>query len=79
MSERTPLGPIIDSLGITAGLDEHDMITDILIVAKVVNADSDLTAVGIFHNRLDWVTQLGLITAADHVIRGGDLQPVDDD
>lgn len=79
MTRRVKLGALVDALGITANLDDNDQIIDMVIIAKVVDADSSATGLGVYHNDIDWITQIGLITAARNVFERGDYEQVEDD
>lgn len=59
-----PIGAILDGLGVTLCLDPNDQMTDVLVISRVVNADTGQTALGVCHNGLDWITQAGLLAAA---------------
>jgi hypothetical protein len=76
---RVPLGPIVESLGIKANLADNDQITDMVILAKVIDAESGATGLGVYHNDIDWITQLGLLMAAVNVFERGDFEQVEDE
>jgi hypothetical protein len=76
---RVPLGPLVDGLEITANLDPNDQITDMVIIAKVIDAESGATGLGIYHNDIDWITQCGLLHAARHVFDRGDIEQIEGD
>lgn len=59
-----PIGPILDGLGVIIGLEDGDLVESALVLAKVVDADGSVT-VGCYTSQgMDWLAQLGLITAA---------------
>jgi hypothetical protein len=74
----TQIGPLLDALNVRLCVDEHDQITDALVITRVVNAKTGHTALGVCHNGLDWITQAGLLSAAhqvqlsDHAVSYGD-------
>jgi hypothetical protein len=72
MSER-PAGPILDGLGVELDLDDDDLVTEVVVIAKVSRlSDGGGTAVVIANSSgMDWVSQLGLIEAARQVTSGG--------
>lgn len=54
--------------GIEADIDLDDVITDVVIVAKVHHPDGS-TSLQISSSNVDWVAQFGLIAAAWHILR----------
>ncbi|GAA3877933.1 hypothetical protein GCM10022243_48290 [Saccharothrix violaceirubra] len=66
-----PIGDLLDALGVTAQLGDHDRITEAVVIAKVVELDSSTgdpllgvyTAAG-----TDWIAQRGLVHAAREVL-----------
>lgn len=68
-SEPTPklIGEIIDNLGVKIRMKEGDLISDVLIVTKVVEADGTVRMSSAWSESGDWITRLGLITAASHI------------
>lgn len=78
MSEQ-PIGPILDGLGVTIDLADGDLIESALVIAKVINAAGD-THVGLYDSAgMDWLAQLGLITAAAQIVNGNAYAHPDDD
>ena len=61
--ERKPLGEVIDGLGLTMSLIEGDLISDVLVIAKVIEADGQVRMTTAWSPSGDWITRLGLITA----------------
>lgn len=63
------IGYLLDSLGITLDLAEDDLITDAVVLIKIVGGEGGV-GLGIANSEgCSWLEQLGLITAADQVIR----------
>lgn len=63
-----PAGRIVDGLGITLDLDEGSLVSDAVLIAKVIGPDGT-SAVAISDNpAMDWLTQYALIKAADRII-----------
>lgn len=69
------LGPVVDSLGISADLEEHESLTDVLIIGRITKFDGDAseqTRLLVCHNPgLDWISQMGLIAAASQAVNFG--------
>lgn len=62
-----PVGQLIDALGVRIDLDEGDLPTDAYVVLKVVKADGAVSLVNGRSESLDWITAIGMITAAQAV------------
>ncbi|MEU6259149.1 hypothetical protein [Streptomyces sp. NPDC047043] len=61
------LGQIIDALGIEADLDEGDLPIDTFVILKIVKAGGTVILSGARSESLDWITRLGMITAAQQI------------
>ena len=63
-----PAGPIVDGLGITLDLDDGALVSDAVLIAKVISPDGQ-PAIAISDSQaLDWITQYALIKAAERII-----------
>jgi hypothetical protein len=63
-----PIGPILDGLGVTATIEDGDLIESAVVLAKIVDADGT-TTVGVYtSDGMDWLAQLGLVTAAHQIV-----------
>jgi hypothetical protein len=63
-----PAGPIVDGLGITLDVDEGCLVSDAVLLAKVIGPDGT-SIVAISDNpSMDWLTQYALIKAAERII-----------
>lgn len=63
--EGKPIGAILDALGVTANLEETQRITEVLVVAKVIDLEDGEVDLGIYSSiGGDWMAQLGLFRAA---------------
>ena len=74
------IGVILDQLGVTANLDEHERITDVVVLGKVTKLDvsEDTTRIVVsFSTNTDWITRLGLLYAGRKVI-DGDIEKVEE-
>lgn len=70
MSEQH-IGQLLDSLGTTADIDPEDMPTDALVILKVVRQSGGVAIVIGASETMDWVTQKGLLAAAQDLTSGG--------
>lgn len=73
-----PVGQLIDALGVRIDLDEGDLPTDAYVVLKVVKADGAVSLVNGRSESLDWITAIGMITAAQAVQNSGYTDSTDD-
>lgn len=61
------IGQLLDTLGVTADLDDGDMVTDALVILKVVGQDGEVPIVIAASETLDGITQKGLLQGAAEV------------
>jgi hypothetical protein len=63
------VGELLDSLGTTLDIDDGDMVTDAIVIAKIVLPDGRVS-LGIGKSEsTTWLEQLGLVYAAADIIR----------
>ena len=75
------LGGLIDRMNVRLDLEPDDLVTDVVLICKVVSADGD-TSLGLATSEgLCWIDQLGLMTAAMSAFNQGYTRSsdVDDD
>jgi hypothetical protein len=80
--EALPVGPLIDSMGVTMALRPESHLTDVLVIGRTANMDP--AAVGkstglviAVSDGTDWIVQRGLIEAARTIL--ADAFDADDD
>lgn len=72
--EAQKIGNLLDQLGVTLEFDGGDMVTDVVILAKIVTSDGSV-AVGIGTSEsTSWLEQLGLLSAASDIMRANPPQ-----
>ncbi|MFG3173637.1 hypothetical protein ACGFZC_01035 [[Kitasatospora] papulosa] len=72
------IGQLLDSLGVTADLDDGDLVTDALVILKVLQPDGSIAlSIGATDTR-DWINQTGLLRAAIDISEGN-IRRADDD
>ncbi|GGU62798.1 hypothetical protein [Streptomyces lavendofoliae] len=72
------IGSALDALGVTADLDDDDMVADALVILKVVQDDGSIAlSIGTTDSR-DWISQAGLLHAALEVTQSGYTRDRDD-
>lgn len=74
-----PAGPIVDGLGITLDLDEGSLVSDAILIAKVINPEGEPGIAISESEALDWITQYALIKAAERIIDAQQFLVVGDD
>lgn len=74
-----PIGQLLDTLGVTADLDDGDMVTDAHVTLKVVKANGDVSLIKAVSETLDWVTALGMLTAVLEIENGGYVNAADEE
>jgi hypothetical protein len=73
------IGQLLDSLGVTIDLDEGDMPVDAHVLVKVVKAGGSVSLVKGASESLDWITALGMLTAALNIENGGYINARDEE
>jgi hypothetical protein len=68
VTDRT-LGDLIDSLGVTLNLDDDDLVSDAIIITKIINANSEVSVSIGKSESLTWLDELGLLVAANDIVR----------
>lgn len=65
-SESRKIGEIIDGLGLRMPLKEGDLVSEVVVVAKVIEADGQVRMSSSWSGD-DWISRLGLLTAAQEL------------
>lgn len=73
------VGQLIDSLGTTADLADGDMATDAVVLLKVVKATGGVALIKAQSESLDWISSLGMLTAALEIENSGYSSVSDDE
>ncbi|MFJ1648023.1 hypothetical protein [Streptomyces sp. NPDC088258] len=73
------VGELLDALGLVVDLDEGDMPVDAHVLIKVVKADGTVSLVKGASESLDWITALGMLTAAQHIENNGYVDSSDEE
>jgi len=67
MAEQQKIGQLLDTLGVTMELDKGDMVTDVVVIMKVLEADGTVNIGMTKSEGTDWITKLGLLDAASRI------------
>ncbi|KQX27555.1 hypothetical protein ASD97_24970 [Streptomyces sp. Root63] len=73
------IGQLLDTLGVTADLDDEDLPVDALVLIKIVKPDGAISFIKATSESLDWITSLGMLTAALHIENNGYVNVADED
>ena len=76
------IASIVESLGVTLSVREDDLVTDAVVIAKVVEADGSVRLALTWSEGMSWIERYGLLTAAvaiDSPVNGGARDDDDDD
>lgn len=65
------IGQLLDALGVTMEIDDGDMPTDAVVILKVIKADGSVSLAKGNSEALDWITALGMLTAAQEIENNG--------
>lgn len=60
----TSIASRIDSMGVTLTLEDDDLVTDVVVIAKVIEADGTERLALTWSDGMSWLTRYGLLTAA---------------
>ncbi|MEV7466121.1 hypothetical protein AB0O20_06350 [Streptomyces kronopolitis] len=64
------IGQAVDALGVTADLDDEDMVVDCIVLLKVLQPDGSIAmSIGVTDST-DWINQKGLIRSALELTEG---------
>ncbi len=74
-----PAGPILDGLGVTIDLNKGDLVSDAVVIAKVITEDGSVTVSLSSSESMSWLDQFGLIAAAHRVVVNSNFETRDDD
>lgn len=64
-SDTHPIGDVIDGLGITARLDQGELVAGALVLLKVVDNDGDTRLSLAFSEGLGWIERIGMLRVAE--------------
>jgi hypothetical protein len=74
----TPIGIIIDGLGCSASLEEHDLIADAVVIMKVIEPDGSVRLSIAWSDGMSWIERLGMLRAAEHIDLPRQAEAIDD-
>lgn len=73
------IGELLDALGVTVDLAEGDMPVDAHVLLKIVKPDGAVSLVKGRSESLDWISSLGMLTAALHIENNGYVDSRDEE
>ena len=64
MSDPQPIGQLLDTLGVVSTIAPDDLPVAALVLLKVVDANGCVRLNLAYSDGMDWITRLGMLTAA---------------
>lgn len=64
------IGQAVDALGVTADLDDEDMVVDCIVLLKVLQVDGSIAMSIGTTDTTDWINQKGLLHSALELTEG---------
>jgi hypothetical protein len=62
--EGRKIGQVIDSLGVLLDVAETDLVTDVVVITKIVNDDGGVRLGFTWSTGMSWLERLGMLHAA---------------
>lgn len=73
------LGDILDGLDVRGQIETGDLVSDAVVVLKCIDVDGRVGLTIATSKGLSWVDQIGLVSAADMILRTADYRTRGDD
>jgi hypothetical protein len=73
------IGDLLDSLGVTADIDDGDMVPSALVLLKAVGEDGTVGLTLAPSEGLSWLDQLGMLAAAQSIVDQAGFESRSDD
>lgn len=64
MSEPQPFGDVIDSLGVKSTLADGDLVSDVIVISKVIDSGGRVRLNTAWSEGMSWIERLGMLHAA---------------
>lgn len=65
MSEAQPVGDLLDSLGVKHSPNEGEIISDAVVLMKVIDADGRVSLRTAWSDGMSWIERIGMLRAAE--------------
>lgn len=62
-----PLGQMLDALGVTHTPDDGELVTDAVVIMKVVDASGKVSLRSAWSDGMSWIERLGMLRVAERV------------
>lgn len=74
------IGQNLDALGVSASIQDDDLITDAVVILKVLEGDGSVRLSTAWSEGMSWIERLGMVTAAKacEMPKPEDILPADD-
>ncbi len=70
-----PVAEVAAELGLTMEHGEHDRVTEMLVLCKIVDMRTGDVALTVASNDLDWIAQAGLVAAYGQIADSNPAEP----
>lgn len=79
MSESVPIGDLLNSLGVTYQQEDGALISDALVILKVIREDGAVSLRLGWSDGMSWIERIGMLRTAEHIELADlpDSQPTD--
>jgi hypothetical protein len=76
--DSQPIGQILDGLGVRQELEDGDLVTDALVLTKLIDP-AGVVQLGVSHSDgISWIERLGLLHAALQLESQNGIRPADE-
>lgn len=62
-----PIGSVIDGLGVTMRIEDDDLVSDVMVIAKVVDGNGNVRLSTAWSDGMSWIERLGMLAATQSV------------
>lgn len=67
MSEPQSIGNLLDSLGLMITMGESELVSDAIVLVKVVDEEGEVTLREVGTSSLSWIERIGMLRAAENM------------
>lgn len=78
MTDKQPLGPIIDGLGCEPTLEDGDLVAGAVVVLKVIEPNGNVRLSITWSDGLGWIERLGMLRAAERIELPRETEAIED-
>ncbi|MGM9380330.1 hypothetical protein [Streptomyces antibioticus] len=63
--DKRPIGDVLDAIGITATLDDGELVAGAIVLLKVIDAEGDVRLSMAYSDGLSWIERAGMVHVAE--------------